>query len=341
MNLVNKVLILLIIIFIINYLTDGKIFKTIKRYFYICVEKMINNTSSQSDIDIDENFTSQESFEPLSFARSKCNTSENSDLLSFARSKSNTSENSARSKSNTSKENSARSKSNTQEMPYIGQLDFPDANHSYPEMNSLDELDPESYNLYKFINSRVTKNSYNYEMTADREESYEVPEDMYNYILKSLLNMFNSSGYNFTNIKILDKLVYYENNKGKDIIPFKFSADITNNSSNMGSVIVYIESFIYEKIKGGAFSILNVRLIDRKNPNQKEKKSIKSIYKVDKVKLGSKIENKKLNDNMTESFNNLFIPVKNNDDDDDIDIPSVKFTDIYEEASINPTSDEL
>ena len=334
MNLVNKVLILLIIIFLINYLTDGKIFKTIKRYFSICVEKMINNTSSQSNIDIDENFTSQERFEPLYFDKSKNNTSkENCDLLSFARSK-----------SNTSKENSARSrsKSNTQEMPYIGQLDFPDANHSYPEMNSLDELDPESYNLYKFINSRVTKNSYNYEMTADREESYEVPEDMYNYILKSLRNMFNSSGYNFTNIKILDKLVYYENNKGKDIIPFKFSADITNNSSgkvqNMGSVIVYIESFIYEKIKGGAFSILNVRLIDRKNPNQKEKKSIKSIYK---VTLDSKIENKKLNDNMTESFNNLFIPVKNNDDDDDIDIPSVKFTDIYEEASVNQTSDEL
>lgn len=39
MNMINKILILVIVIFLINHLTDGKILETIKSYFIICKEK--------------------------------------------------------------------------------------------------------------------------------------------------------------------------------------------------------------------------------------------------------------------------------------------------------------
>jgi hypothetical protein len=287
MNHINKILILLIILFLINHLTNGKILETIKSYFNVCKEKFTNMY-------------------------------------------------------------------NTQQIPYAKQLDFPYINQNDPE-----NLDEESYMLNKFIESRVTKNSYEYEMTANRDEQHEVLADMKRYIMESLSTMFNSSGYKFDNIKILDRMYYYENPKGKDIVPFKFSADISYKNNKMGSVLIHVESYIYEEYKGGIYAITNTRLIGRKNPNQKKEEVKKNIYRVNKkINFNSndiaemkqreqaKNDNKKLNDKLTESFNDVFItpPVNANnmeeDGDEDEDfIPNVRFTEDYEIDSITFSSD--
>ena len=289
MNLLNKVLILLIILFLINHLTSGKIFDTVKTLFNTCVEKFGNNKSET------------------------CN----------------------------------KIDPHIKPIPYAGQLDFPYLNGN----NDVNELDPETYNLYKFINSRITRNNYEYEMTADRSEPYDVPSDMYKYIIKSLTTMFNQSGFKFKNIKIIDKLYYFNNIKGKDIVPFNFSADIYYNNKSLGTVVIYVESFIYEQIKGGLFSITNVRLQNRTNPNQEKKKIEKTLYRVNNpeamdedIMIQKKQRNKvmidynKMNDNMSKSVNDIFI----NKDPDDIVIPDISdiITEQYEIPSINVTSEQ-
>lgn len=261
MNLINKILILIIILFLINYLTSGKIFDTVKGYFNTCVEKF----------------------------------------------------------NNTPKNNSCKKDPHLKQIPYASQTDF-----KYND-NDMD-LDALSYNLYQFISSRVTNNSYAYEMTADGGDQHDVPKDMNKYILDSLTTMFNQSGFEFKNIKILDKLYYFDNMRGKDIIPFNFSADVSYNKKSIGKVIVNIESYIYEQIKGGEYAILTTRLIRRINSDKKEKKLEKSLYRVDNPE-----------GNMNDT-NDIFI--KNNEDE--FDIPDIKLTELddYEIPSINNTSEQ-
>jgi hypothetical protein len=204
------------------------------------------------------------------------------------------------------------------QIPYEKQTDF--AYHDNSELDSI------SYNLYQFISSRVANNSYNYEITADSGEQHDVPKDMNKYILTSLTTMFNQSGFEFKNIKILDKLYYFDNMRGKDIIPFNFSADVLYNKQSIGSVIVNIESYIYERIKGGEFAILTTRLIRRikaKTDIKKEKKVEKSLYRIDNPE-----------------GDDIFM--KNNENTYDIDIPDVKLTELdeYEIPSINNTSEQ-
>lgn len=280
MNLLNKILILLIILFLINHLTSGKIFDTVKKYFNSCVEKFSNTNSTCNMID-----------------------------------------------------------PHIIPVPYAGQLDFPYLNGN----ENVNEVDSETYNLYKFINGRITPNNYNYEMTADRSEPFDVPDDMYKYIVKSLTTIFNQSNFKFKNIKIIDKLSYFNNIKGKDIIPFNFTADVYYNNKPIGNVVIYIESFIYEQIKGGLFSITNVRLQNRTNPNQKKKKMEKTLYRVnnpdglDENMNKVMIDYNKINNSMSKNVEDIFIK-----DNNDIVIPDLSdiITEQYEQQSENMTSDK-
>ena len=256
MNLLNKILILLIILFLINHLTSGKIFDTVKKYYNSCVEKF-STISEQKCIE------------------------ENPQM---------------------------------KQIPYAGQQDF-------PYLDKSDKYNPDTYNLYKFINSCITPNQYEYQMTADRSEPHDVSSDMYKYILKSLTKIFNKSDYMFKNIKIVDRLYYFDNMNGKDIIPFNFTADIYYKSKPIGLVKIYIESFIYEQIKGGLYSIINVRLLDRNKP---ENKNIQKKHKKPQI------------DYNIEQTNDIFI-----NDTEDIVIPSINLTELeYELPSENCTSDQ-
>ena len=51
MNLINKILILLIIIFLINYLTKGKIIDTIKRYISVCMNLINIDTPKKCSVE--------------------------------------------------------------------------------------------------------------------------------------------------------------------------------------------------------------------------------------------------------------------------------------------------
>lgn len=237
-------------------------------------------------------------------------------------------------------------------IPYANQLDFPYVNQNEPE-----ELDPETYNLYSFLDSRVRRQIYNYELTINHHDVHDMPDDMLRYLIKSLHTTFNNDNYEFSNIKLMERPRYTENHKGKEIVPFKMSADVSHNKKPIGSVVLHIESFMHDHLKGGMFSILNIKLISRKHIGKNKEKQLRpTIYKADihkdetiqkKKHMEANKVNKELNNKMTESFNSfnydepndLFIK-PNKETLDDVDIPTVHISE-YENDSHHNTTEHL
>ncbi len=287
MNTINKILILIIVVFLINHLTDGQILNTLKRYFTMCQEKM-------------------EGFIGLTYA------------------------------------NKRGIYPNVPQIPYDSQRDF-----AFINQNDIDNLDDESYKLYRFINNMVTPNVNMYELTASRGKKVKASDDLVKEILSHLERIFNCSGYRFTNIKLLDQIVYYENPRGKEIEPFNFSSNVTYQGKTIGSVVINIESFLredkfyYKPMKSGFLTITAVRLTNRNHPNNvnKEKKWV-SAYKLNREPTGvspsryskgpvselkkpmrpTKSQEKAMNQTqkmaqkMTESFNDHFVSRESFDD---------------------------
>ncbi len=327
MNMINKILILIIIIFVINHLTEGQILNTLKRYLAICQEKMEGF--------IGLTYTNKKGIHP-----------------------------------------------NVPQIPYESQRDF-----AYINENDIDNLDDETYRLYRFINNMVTPNVNMYELTASRGKRIKASGDLQKEILGHLERIFNCAGYSFSNVKILDPIVYYENPRGKEIEPFNFSSNVSYQGKSIGSVVINIESFLredkfyYKPMKSGFLTITAVRLSNRKHPNNinKEKKWV-SAYKLErdnreptgvspsrpvseikKPMRPSKSQQKaieqtqKMASKMTESFNDHFVSRENFDDlfikpshqhvtegfmndTDNSLIPSIVELSSYEDSSATQTS---
>lgn len=226
------------------------------------------------------------------------------------------------------------------QVPYARQLDFP-----YHNQNNPDELDEESYNLYRFINNLVTPNVNIYELTANRGEKIVASEELEDEIFQHINKIFNSSGYKFENIKFLNKITYYENPRGKDIEPIEFRANVFYLNNSIGIVKIRIDTFLredkffYKPSKSGFLTILNAILLDRTYNGPNKEKIWRSAYILNQLKrpsgidnnsIQSKIldkpiepsksqqkaqnENVKLQNKMVESFNEHFVSRENYDD---------------------------
>ena len=276
MNMVNKILILVMIIFVINHLMEGQILNTLKGFFTSCqdkTEKFIGLT-----------YTNKKGVYP-----------------------------------------------NVPQVPYDSQRDF-----AYINQNDVNNLDDETYRLYRFINNMVTPNVNIYELTSSRGKKIKASNELLNEIVNHLERIFNCSGYKFSNIKLLDQIVYYENPRGKELESFNFSSNVSYQGKSIGSVVINIESFLrddkfYQKpMKSGFLTITDIRLGNRTHPNgvNKEKKWI-SAYKLEPSQNQSQIrkpmiptknqqkaieKNQKMTSKMTESFNNHFVPRENFDE---------------------------
>jgi len=275
MNMINKILILVIIVFVINYLTNGQILNTIQDLF----------KSSNTEKFIGATYTNKKGVY-----------------------------------------------SNVPQVPYESQRDF-----AYINQNDIDELDDETYRLYRFINNMVTPNINIYELTSSRGKKIKASNELVKEIIVHLERIFNCSGYKFSNLKLMDQIVYYENPRGKELESFNFSSDVSYHNKSIGSIIINIESFLREDkfyqnhMKSGYLTITNIRLANRIHPNgiNKEKKIV-SAYKLEssprnqsriknpinpnKNQLQAIERNNKNNTKMNESFNNHFVPRENFDE---------------------------
>lgn len=289
MNMVNKILILVIIIFVINHLMEGQILNTIKGFFTSCQDKA-------------------EGFMGITYTNKK------------------------------------GVYPNVPQVPYDSQRDF-----AYINQNDIDNLDEETYRLYRFINNMVTPNVNTYELTSSRGKKMKASVDFQKEIISNLERIFNCSGYKFLNIKIIDQIVYYENPRGKEIESFNFSSDVSYQGKSIGSVVINIESFLredkfyYKPMKSGFFTITEIRLSNRTHPNNinKEKKiisayklgntnqrlvepsslspsrhtsQIKKPIKPTKIQQKAIDQSNKMSSTMKESFNNHFVSRENFDE---------------------------
>jgi hypothetical protein len=192
------------------------------------------------------------------------------------------------------------------EFPYNEQKDF-----TYLSNNSPDEV---SYNLYRFLNSLVIPNVNNYAMFAANSERLQ-DDDMNNNVINSIMKIFNTSGYNFSNIQIIDDIYYYENTRGKDIEPFSFTADVSYRNNEIGQIKVYMEAFF--KRETNMFVILNIRLQDIQYANGAESKENiwypMQMYKIQPHEIEAMEDTKKLAEKMDDSFNNYFVKRDDNE----------------------------
>jgi hypothetical protein len=270
MNLTNKVLILIIVVFLINHLTEGKIIETLKGYLAICQKNI-------------EAFIGIDSEETL----------------------------------------------NAPNVPYARQLDF-----AYLNRNDIDNLDDETYNLYNFVNNLVTPNVNNYDLTKSDNDEYIADDTFKNDLVTHLNKIFNCRGYRFNNITLLDELIYFNNPRGKDIQPFTFKANVSYQGNPVGSVVLYVESFLrqdkYFSSKNGFLTITNIRLQDRTYPDNKNKEKVwYSAYKLKPTQMPNKSRKRQLNptknekeaireavnlaSKMNDSFNSQFVDRDNLD----------------------------
>lgn len=255
MNIVNKILILIIFIFIIDNLVEGKIFKTIKSYFLMCKNKV-------------------EGFVGLTYV-------------------------------------------NHPQVPYEIQRDFP-----YLNKNDPDNLDDESQELYTFMKDLVTVNTNFTELTPSRNKSIVADKTLVDEIMKQLTKTLNSNGFKFSNIKLLDDIYYHENHRGKEIESFNIESDISFRGKSIGSIVMNFEVFMRKdnfysrEFKHGLLTIVNVKLIDRKYPNNiTREKKIRSPYIIETNNEPTTNQkdafekHNNLNNNMNRSFNDNFVKV--------------------------------
>ena len=260
--MINKILILVIIIFLINHLTEGVIFNTIKFYFESCRENF-------------ESYLKQKDNKNFINLQNK--------ILHY-------------------------NKDNTDD-------------------------------LHSFINNLINLNNEFYDFSSSNNQRISAEQHTINKILSKLIKKLNSNSheYKFNNIKLLDKIYYYQNPKGKIIDPFNISADVYYRNKSNGSIIINLEIFLKQlNLNKSELIITNVSLIERTYPNTitKNKTVPNKINSHDYKKAVKK--NKDMVKKMTESFNNYFV---NRDTYDDLFIkPSTQHT---TEGFMNDTENSL
>jgi len=202
--------------------------------------------------------------------------------------------------------------SNTPDIPNFGQLDYPYHNYKYnPDMN----------NIYFFLTNLVTPNVNIYELTTSNSNRIPADYSFEKQILVFLNTILNndsdikqgsgSNNYLFKNIKLLDKIYYYINPRGKEIESFRFVSDVfLKNNRPINKIYFYIELFLKNDISfnNEVFVILNIRIIDNNSQTMSKQKM------------------KKINNNMNKTVNDIFIindnKIVNGYDTDNSLIPS-------------------
>ena len=224
---IKKILLLLLLIFVIHYLSDGQLFNKINNYFNNC-KNTIENFMGVSNRKV---------FKPT-----------------------------------------------TPDIPFQLQKDFP-----YNNQSDINNLDEDTYNLYKFLNSIITVGVNTYELTPSNNIRLKVSDNFKKEIYEQLNKHINCNciEYKFDNIQILSDIYFYENSRGAEIEPFEISANVSLKGAPIGSVIIYIECFMkkdkfyYNSTNSGYLAILNIKLIKRMYSDGKSREQIwKSAYKL-------------------------------------------------------------
>jgi hypothetical protein len=127
--------------------------------------------------------------------------------------------------------------------------------------------DPNMRKLYHFLQSIVVINHNSYELSSSNNKAITISQNdkdgLYKFINKSL----NCGDFKFTNLAILDSLIYFENASGKELRPFRLSGDFYINNLPIGKITLHIEMFIrldttfYGPMNSGFPTFTRIKLI--------------------------------------------------------------------------------
>jgi hypothetical protein len=218
-NIFNKIILLVILLLVANYLSSGSMYDVIKKYFL----ELINKVNSYLK-GMNENFENG-GWQGKLFNGLKINSSTTPEIIHDA-----------------------------------------DFKQNYQKNYQLKD-DPSMKKLYHFLQSLVASNINHYDLTVSNNRSVSMSSNDKEDLTKHLLKSFNNGEFKFNNLVILDSLIYFENPRGKEIRPFRISADVYINKKPIGKIILHLEMFIrldstfYGPFKSGFPSITRIKLI--------------------------------------------------------------------------------
>jgi len=113
----------------------------------------------------------------------------------------------------------------------------------YQKRKNLLQDDPDMKKIYHFLQSLITLNNH-YELTASQTKPVTMRNNDKDDLTKFILKNFNCGDFKFNNLVILDSIIYFENPRGKEIRPFRVSADVYINKVAVAKVTLHLEMFI-------------------------------------------------------------------------------------------------
>ena len=101
----------------------------------------------------------------------------------------------------------------------------------------------EADELYKFLQSMVSPNVNQYDLTSSFSKKYRSDKDGEKTLLKFLELKLNnsSSSKRIVNIKLNDKIHYFKNQMSLEIVPFQISGEYFNKNKSLGKVKLQLE----------------------------------------------------------------------------------------------------
>jgi hypothetical protein len=118
-----------------------------------------------------------------------------------------------------------------------------DFKHIY-QKKDLTKDDPNMKKLYHFLQSLITVNNNHYELVSSKNKALSMSQNDKDSLNKFINKSFNCGDFKFTNLVILDSLVYFENTSGKELRPFRVSGDVYINKVPIGKITLHLEMFI-------------------------------------------------------------------------------------------------
>lgn len=112
----------------------------------------------------------------------------------------------------------------------------------YQKKNLLQD-DPDMKKIYHFLQSLITINNH-YELTASQTKPVTMSNNDKDDLTKFILKNFNCGEFKFNNLVILDSIIYFKNPRGKELRPFRVSADVYINNVAVAKVTLHLEMFI-------------------------------------------------------------------------------------------------
>lgn len=124
--------------------------------------------------------------------------------------------------------------------PIVHDQDF---KHIFQKNKNLHKDDPNMKKLYHFLQSLITFNNH-YEMIQSQNKPQVMSQNDKDSLTKFINKSFNCGDFKFTNLVILDSIIYFENGRGKELKPFRISGDVYVNKVPIGKITLHLEMFI-------------------------------------------------------------------------------------------------